>query len=164
MKVSFTEATLLPCAITTVLEPRKTDGITITISELLECAKEMKDKYPGDYCYNILQSNIVKAVEDGKVVLCQELSIAQTVNIVGMVGSGKSTFIKVLSYWANKNDRKLVVVLDTVAEVFNLWRYFHRFGVNCSPLVGRNERLKYINQITEETLLELDESKQYYKL
>ena len=99
--------------------------------------------------YNILQSNVVKAVEDGKVSLCKELSIAQTVNVVGMVGSGKSTFIKVLSYWAHKNNRKIVVVLDTVAEVFNLWKYLHKFGVNCSPLVGRNERLKYINQIAE---------------
>lgn len=153
VKVSFTEATLLPCAKVAVLEPRKIDGITITISELLECAKEMKDKYPGDYCYNILQSNVVKVVEEGKVSQCQELSIAQTVNIVGMVGSGKSTFIKVLSYWANKNGRKIVVVLDTVAEVFNLWRYLHKFDVNCSPLVGRNERLKYINQIAEPRMV-----------
>ena len=30
--------------------------------------------------------------------------------------------------------------------------------------VGRRFEEKYINQITEETLLELDESKQYYKL
>lgn len=149
VKVTFTEKTTFPSVKTTAVVARKIDRITITISELLECAKEMKDMYPDDYCYNILQSNVVKAVNEGKVSQCQELSIAQTVNIVGMVGSGKSTFIKVLSYWANKNNRKIVVVLDTVAEVFNLWRYLHKFGIKCSPLVGRNERLKYINQIAE---------------
>ena len=149
VKVTFTEKTTFPSVKTTAVAARKIDRITITISELLEYAKEMKDMYPDDYCYNILQSNVVKAVNEGKVSQCQELSIAQTVNIVGMVGSGKSTFIKVLSYWANKNNRKIVVVLDTVAEVFNLWRYLHKFGIKCSPLVGRNERLKYINQIAE---------------
>lgn len=151
VKVSFAKTSVPLCEKSDVRErrKRKAEVITISISELLECAREMRDMQPGDYCYNILQSNVVKEVEDGKVSLCQELSIAQIVNIVGMVGSGKSTFIKILSYWANKNDRKLVVVLDTVSEVFNLWRYLHKFGVNCSPLVGRNERLKYINQIIE---------------
>lgn len=149
VKVTFTEKTTFSSEKTVAIETRKIDSITITISELLDCAKEMKDMHPDDYCYNILQSNVVKAVNEGKVSECKELSIAQTVNIVGMVGSGKSTFIKVLSYWADKNNRKIVVVLDTVAEVFNLWKYLHKFGVKCSPLIGRSERLKYINQIAE---------------
>ena len=102
VKVTFTEKTTFSSEKTAAIETRKIDSITITISELLDCAKEMKDMHPDDYCYNILQSNVVKAVNEGKVSECKELSIAQTVNIVGMVGSGKSTFIKVLSYCFNK--------------------------------------------------------------
>jgi len=149
IKISFSENTLIS------VEPEKsiTDSdinqITISISELLECAKEMRNIDSTDYCYDILQSNTIKSVKDGKVSLCDTLTIAQTINIVGMVGSGKSTLIKVLAYWANKNNKRIVIVLDTVAEVFNLWRYLNRLSVNCSPLVGRSERLKYINQIAE---------------
>jgi len=51
VKVTFTEKTTFPSVKTTAVAARKIDLITITISELLECAKEMKDMYPDDYCY-----------------------------------------------------------------------------------------------------------------
>ena len=72
-----------------------------------------------------------------------------------MVGAGKSTLIKVLAFWANKNNKKMVIVLDTVSEVMHLWEYLDSLGVNCAPLVGRKERLKYINQLAnpEKTCL-----------
>lgn len=109
----------------------------------------MREINPNDYCYHILQQNVIKEVDNGKVSLCQELNIDQVVNIVGMVGSGKSTLIKVLSFWAHVHQKQMIVVVDTVTEVLNLWQYLNRFGVQCSPLIGRGERLKYINQIVK---------------
>ena len=125
--------------------------IKITIAELLECAKKMREINPNDYCYQILQQNVIKEVDNGKVFLCQELKIDQVVNIVGMVGSGKSTLIKVLSFWAHIHQKQMIVVVDTVTEVLNLWQYLNGFGVQCSPLIGRGERLKYINQIVKSS-------------
>lgn len=96
VKVTFTEKTTFSSEKTAAIETRKIDSITITISELLDCAKEMKDMHPDDYCYNILQSNVVKAVNEGKVSECKELSVAQTVNIVGMVvGKNREPFLEV---------------------------------------------------------------------
>lgn len=149
IKVSFSSHSLSSNTSSTPVISRNPAAIRITISELLQCALEMQRICPNDYCHNILRSNTVKAVNDGKVSVCEELTIAQTINIVGMVGSGKSTLIKVLAYWANKNRKKIVIVLDTVAEVFNLWQYLRKMEVNCSPLIGRNERLKYINQVID---------------
>lgn len=149
IKVSFSENTLASVKSEEPIDSRNINPITISISELLECAKEMRNIDHTDYCYDILQSNTIKMVKNGKVSLCDKFTIMQTVNIVGMVGSGKSTLIKVLAYWANKNGKRIVIVLDTVAEVFNLWMYLNKLSVNCSPLVGRSERLKYINQIAE---------------
>lgn len=54
-----------------------------------------------------------------------------------------------VSILGKQNGKRIVIVLDTVAEVFNLWMYLNKLSVNCSPLVGRSERLKYINQIAE---------------
>lgn len=149
IKVSFSDNTLVSVESEERPEDRSANTITISISELLKCAEEMMKIDPSDYCYKILQSNTIKAVENGKVSLCNKLTIAQTINIVGMVGSGKSTLIKVLAYWANKYKKRIVIVLDTVAEVFNLWGYLNKLSVSCSPLVGRSERLKYINQIID---------------
>lgn len=133
------------------------DPIKITIDELLSCAKQMQEIHPNDYCYQILQQNIIKEVHNSNVSVSQELNIKQVVNIVGMVGSGKSTLIKVLSFWAHLHQKQIVVVVDTVTEVLNLWQYLYELGVQCSPLIGRGERLKYINQIVKsgETCLPL---------
>ena len=121
----------------------------ITVAELLECTRQMAEIRADDYCYQILKQNVLKEVNGGNVSVSQELNIEQVVNIVGMVGSGKSTLIKVLSFWAHIHGKRLVVVVDTVTEVLNLWQYLRELQVQCSPLIGRGERLKYINQIVK---------------
>ena len=127
------------------------EPITVTIEELLDCAKEMTLINKGDHCYNVLKSNVLKSVNNhGKVSVATELTIKEVVNIVGMVGSGKSTLIKVLAFWASKNGKKMVIVLDTVVDVFNMYNYFENLKIDSCPLVGRKERLKYINQIARD--------------
>lgn len=138
------------------------EPITVTIEELLECAKEMTLINKGDHCYDVLKSNVIKSVDDGgKVFVATELTLQEVVNIVGMVGSGKSTLIKVLAFWASKNGKRIVIVLDTVVDVFNMQSYFENLKIDSCPLVGRKERLKYINQIARDgqTCLSRDVSK-----
>lgn len=123
--------------------------ISISINELLAAAKKMAEICPGDPCYTILKTNTLRQIVGHSVQLCTELSIREVVNVVGMVGAGKSTLIKVLSFWCHQNNYRVSVVVDTVAEVLNLQKYLSAFGIVCSPLIGRNERLKYINQVTQ---------------
>lgn len=132
--------------IVSIYEPQR-ESICIELEELLDCAKEMKAVNSKDYCFDILKSNIIKKVNGKEVLPADCLTINQVQNIVGMVGAGKSTLIKVLAFWANKNNKKMVIVLDTVSEVMHLWEYLDGLSVNCAPLVGRKERLKYINQL-----------------
>lgn len=123
--------------------------ITITLGELLDTAKEMARLRPDDHCYQVLKTNVLKRVEGVAVSVSTELTIREVVNIVGMVGTGKSTLIKVLAFWCHRNGYRMVVVLDTVAEVLNLQTYLSSLEVAVSPLIGRSERLKYINQVTQ---------------
>ena len=125
-------------------------GIKVTLSELLKSAKEMQDLYPKDYCFDALQSNTIKTVNNGHVVKAEELSIHEVVNMVGMVGAGKSTLMKVLTYHLSKQNKKIVIVLDTVADTFHMYSYFRRLNMNVTPLIGRNEREKYIYQVAEQ--------------
>lgn len=97
----------------------------------------------------ILNTNILKQIVGSSVKSCTELTLREVVNIVGMVGAGKSTLIKVLAFWCHQNGYRIAIVVDTVAEVLNLQKYLSAFGVAVSPLIGRNERLKYINQVTQ---------------
>ena len=123
--------------------------ISISLDELLNAAKEMSEICPGDPCHMILKANILKQIVGASVKPCEELTIRVVVNIVGMVGAGKSTLIKVLAFWCHKNGYRIAIVVDTVAEVLNLQKYLSAFGVSTSPLIGRNERLKYINQVAQ---------------
>ena len=123
--------------------PKKTrKKISVSTDELLE----MAEKKPDDYCYSILKSNTLKAVTEGNVKSANRLEIDKITNLVGMVGSGKSTLMKVLSYHLAKADKKVVLVLDTVSSVLEMCSYLSQFGVSVSPVIGRSGREKYIDQ------------------
>lgn len=147
----------------TSAEPRgQRKGLTITIAELLQAALEIKKILPGDYCYDILSANSLKEVMSVQVTDCDCINIREIVNMVGMVGSGKSTIIKVLSYYLAKRGYKTVLVVDTVTEAVGLYEYFASLNLSASPLVGRNERLKYVEQLIETTALHLDPAASKY--
>ena len=138
-------------------EGKPREKIVITIKELLEAAEEMQKKLPDDPCARILKTNVIKSVKHGKVSLAEQLELNRVVNIVGMVGAGKTTLLKVLAYILDQRKKKVVIVTDTVAGVFQLYRYFRSLGCQCSPLIGKAERVKYINQMIEEEADYLDE-------
>ena len=123
--------------------------ITISIKELLSAAEKMAEICPGDPCFTILKTNILKQVNGSTVQPCSELTIREVVNMVGMVGAGKSTLIKVLSFWFHQHGLRMAVVVDTVAETLSLQKYLSSLGVAASPLIGRSERMKYINQVSQ---------------
>ena len=123
--------------------------ITISIKELLSTAETMAEICPGDPCFTILKTNILREVNGSTVQPCSELTIREVVNMVGMVGAGKSTLIKVLSFWFHQHGLRMAVVVDTVAETLSLQKYLSSLGVAASPLIGRSERMKYINQVSQ---------------
>lgn len=124
--------------------------IIVKIADLLSSAEEMHKILPDDYCADTLKNNIIKTVVGNRVITAENLTIKETVNLVGMVGSGKSTLMKVLTYHLSKQDKRVVLVLDTVADVLHMYRYFRRLHLNVSPLIGKNERMKYIYQVMEK--------------
>lgn len=143
------------CSLPTEVKQR--EKIEVDIESLIDAAAEMKKILPEDYCKNILKNNFVKEVNGGAVKLATKLEIDKVINIVGMVGAGKTTLLKTLTYVLDKQKKKVVIVTDTVAEVFNLYKYFYSLGCNCSPLIGKSERVKYINQMISEDAYYLDE-------
>ena len=138
-----------PPAIPSASENGRREPITISVEELLQAAKEMAERSRADPCYTILRTNVLKEINGSSVQPSSTFTIQQVVNVVGMVGAGKSTLIKVLAFWFHKNGHRMAIVVDTVAEVLHLQQYLAALGVTASPLIGRSERLKYINQVTQ---------------
>lgn len=138
------------------------EKIVLSVSDMLATAEEIHKKKENDYCLGVLKSNLIKEVNSGKVKQAEFLKLNQVTNIVGMVGAGKSTLLKVIAYMLDKMGKKVVIVTDTVAEVFKLYGYFQELDCNCSPLIGRTERIKYINQMLDEDAYYLGENLSKY--
>lgn len=141
----------------TQIEAKPREKIVVDVDSLVDAATEMQRKMPEDHCVKILKNNFIKEVKYGKVNFAEKLELDKVTNIVGMVGAGKTTLLKTLTYVLNKQKKRVVIVTDTVAEVFNLYKYFHSLECDCSPLIGKAERVKYINQMIGEDEYYLDE-------
>ena len=142
------------------LVPKET--IKITYEELEEAAIEMKKIDSNKYSLEVLKNNKIKEIADNNIIKAKEIEIDKVVNIIGMVGAGKSTLLKILTYILNKRNKKVVIVTDTVAEVFKLYKYFKNLNCNCSPFVGKSDREKYINMLLKENEEYLEEDLSVY--
>ena len=114
----------------------------------MECAKKLENIDDASYLYKVLKENKIKCVKNKKVLEAEEIEINGLVNIVGMVGAGKTTLLKILGYYLSNIDKRVLIVADTVSNVFKLNEFFVSLGCKSSPLIGRGERIKYINQMT----------------
>ncbi len=138
-------------------EPKsKRKHICVTIDELKNSACEIKSLLPKDHSYDVLQSNLIKEVCENEVRPAQQFDISEAVDLVGMVGAGKSTLMKVLTYRLAKQRKKIVIVLDTISEVLKTVGYFRRLNISASPLIGRGNREKYIDQMSIPDEMYLD--------
>ena len=132
---------------------KKGGSISISIAELIEAAKEMdiisasnnERKNRADF----LKNAVFKKNHNGDVHKTADLTIKQVCNMVGMVGSGKSTVMEVISYWAAKNGFRLVIVLDSVAEVMKSVKLFEKLGIDVVPLLGKYNREEQLDKIVE---------------
>ena len=131
-----------PCA-----AKSKRGKIKVSLEELINTAKGMRGI--DDVCFEVMSGNLYKKVRNNSVEETNEIEIDGLTNIVGMVGAGKSTLVKALTVNLCGKGYKLVIVTDTVSDVFKLYNYFKQFRINCSPLIGRSDRIKYINQIAK---------------
>ncbi len=138
------------------------EPITIALTDLLNAANEMRTIVPGDYCYDVLNRNTIKSIANHTLVPCQQLTVQEVVNIVGMVGSGKTTLIKTLCYYFSKLNKKVVVVLNSVNDVVNMYQDLRRYNIDVAPLIGRGEQEKHINTLIKNRQMYLDEETSKY--
>lgn len=133
------------------------DAVSVSVKELLDSAKEMNVKCSGDICYDVLSKNGLLKAEGNNLCSTDKLEICRTTNIVGMVGSGKSTLIKALTYHLAKQEKRIILVVDTADEALRFSGYFSKLGVSATPLVGRSERMTYLSRVTEKGDLYADD-------
>jgi hypothetical protein len=76
------------------------------------------------------------------------IRLEDVVQLVGLVGAGKSVLKKCLGIACARRGEgvRIMYVEDSVAEVFELTRFFRACGVDASPLVARSSRMAHLGQ------------------
>ncbi|ATL67371.1 pPIWI_RE_Z domain-containing protein [Nocardia terpenica] len=76
------------------------------------------------------------------------LRVEGLLNLVGMVGAGKSTLRDIVTYWAvTQNSRRVTIVVGDVAEVLSIVDQFTRLDVAAAPILGHSTRERNITRL-----------------
>lgn len=80
------------------------------------------------------------------------LRIDGLLNLVGMVGAGKSTLRDILAFWAaTTTGRRITIVVGDVAEVLTVTNQFNRLGLTAAPILGHSTRERNIERLHRRT-------------
>lgn len=82
-----------------------------------------------------------------KLVRASELRLDGLSHLVGMVSSGKSTLMDILTVWAVKRGMHVTLVVGDVIGALDRAQIFHRLGVDAVPLLGSTRRAEHINSL-----------------
>jgi hypothetical protein len=91
---------------------------------------------------------LVRHDTQGEFIESERLRVDQLMNLVGMVGAGKSTLRDILAFWAaTETGRRITIVVGDVAETLAIVDQFNRLGVEAAPVVGHSTRERHLERL-----------------
>ncbi|MEU6559114.1 hypothetical protein [Nocardia nova] len=130
------------------------DGpIDVTWEQLRQAAQAMDAAEPDERDRNWLARLdrvrlLTRNTELGKFAPSETLRIDRLLNLVGMVGAGKSTLRDILAYWVTKKlGRRVTIVVGDVAEVLAVTQRFSGLGIEAAPVLGHSTRDRNIERL-----------------
>ena len=76
------------------------------------------------------------------------LRIDRLLNMVGMVGAGKSTLRDILAFWAaTATGRRITIVVGDVAETLAIVDQFTQLGIDAAPVIGHSTRERNLERL-----------------
>lgn len=126
--------------------------IDVTWDQLRQAAQEMDAAEPNEGDRNWLSRLdrvrlLTRNTELGKFTPSETLRIDRLLNLVGMVGAGKSTLRDILAYWVTNQGRRVTIVVGDVAEVLAVTQRFIGLGVTAAPVLGHSTRDRNIERL-----------------
>jgi hypothetical protein len=132
------------------------ESIEVSWAELEEAATEMdaienahSDGKKNDWVRRLGRVELrIRDDVQRKFVASRVLRIDGLLNLVGMVGAGKSTLRDILAYWAaTKRRLRITIVVGDVAEELAVTGMFTRLGVTAAPIIGHSTRERHIERL-----------------
>lgn len=76
-----------------------------------------------------------------------ELQVDGLLNLIGMVSSGKTTLITVLSVWAVQHGLHVTLIVGDVMSALDRAQLFTRLGLDAAPILGASNRARHTNRL-----------------
>lgn len=137
------------------------EAIVVTWEELLETASWMdsilspelvasddESKLRLTWNYRISRVVLELVSEDGKsLILSKTLTIEGLINLIGMVSSGKSTLMIVLSVLLARRGLNITIVVGDVISALEQAKIFDKLGISVDPILGASNRDRHLNRL-----------------
>lgn len=79
--------------------------------------------------------------------VAKRLTIKGLMHIIGMVSSGKSTLMDILSVWAARQGLHVTLVVGDVVSALNRAQFFCALGLSAAPVLGASNRERHLNRL-----------------
>lgn len=129
-------------------------AISFTLDELISAAREMGEFTGQTHLAGVLETahkrGLFKRFEGTSASAAECVTIERAINMVGIVGSGKSVFANVLIYACAKRGLRVATVHNSISDVIESFELFESLGVEASPLISKNRRLEHLDELASK--------------
>lgn len=137
------------------LPPHGGAPVEVTWAELQDAAAKMdaiEQNLPGkpnEWVHRLGRVQLlIRDDAHGEFSSSDRLRIDRLMNLVGMVGAGKSTLRDILAFWAaTETARRITIVVGDVAETLAIVDQFNRLGVDAAPVLGHSTRERNLERL-----------------
>ena len=112
----------------------KRKDIVVKKSELLETAKYIDSKIPNKNYVSRVKNISFDVINSDSMLRSEHITIDGLFNLVGRVGSGKSTLVEVLSCKLALEGKKTGIVVDSIKSIVELFDFYTKLGINAVPI------------------------------
>jgi hypothetical protein len=127
-------------------QPNSRESVRAPWDELLDTARWMEQRVPQ--CWEAILKRVnLDVVQDSALKCAEYLEIDGLAHMIGMVSSGKSTLMDVVTVWAARKGLHVTVVVDDVISALSRAQLFHNLGFRVAPVLGRLNREKHLNRL-----------------
>lgn len=129
-------------------------AVTFTLDELISAAREMGKVTGLAHLATVLETarerGLLKQLDGAAASASDRLTIERAVNMVGIVGSGKSVLANVLTYACAKQGLRVATVHNSISDVMESLELFEKLNVDTSPLISRRRRLEHLDELASK--------------
>lgn len=128
--------------------------ITFSLDELIDAAREIGGLTGQKHLATVLEAareqGLFKHIDGDGASAANHVTVERIVNMVGIVGSGKSVFANVLTFACAKRGLRVAVVQNSITDVMDSVEFFEKLGVDASPLTSQRDRLNHLDELASK--------------